>query len=96
MMSKIKIYGPPIAKAVTELQKLAKKLPSIYEGHIASGVIPSGEVTVGDFDFVFHWAKQPNGKQLKQLISDIDEVLQGLGCRYTITTVEGSRYPFKL
>jgi hypothetical protein len=96
MMSKIKIYGPPIGKAVVELQKLANDLPNIFEGHIGSGVIPSGEAIVGDYDFVFHWSKKPNEKQLIELINDIDDVLKDLGCRYSITTVEDSRYPFKL
>ena len=76
MSSKIKIYGPPIGKAVTALQKLAEELPNIQNGHIARGIIPSGETLMGDFDFVFHWLKKPNEKQLRKLITRIDEALK--------------------
>ena len=96
MSSKIKIYGPPIDKAVTALQKLAELLPNIQDGHIASGIIPSGETLMGDFDFVFHWLKKPNEKQLRMLINRIDEALKNLNCRYTITTTGPSTYPYRL
>ena len=96
MSSKIKIYGPPIDKAVTALQKLAEELPNIQNGHIASGIIPSGETLMGDFDFVFHWLKKPNEIQLRKLINRIDEALKDLDCRYTITTTKGSTYPYRL
>ena len=36
MESKIKIIGPPIDKAITELQKLAKELPSISDGGLSN------------------------------------------------------------
>jgi hypothetical protein len=83
---KIKIYGHPIDKAITELQKLAKELPTISNGEISRSMIPSGETLMGDFDFVFHWAKEPKEKQLRQLIARVDEALKDIGCRYTITT----------
>lgn len=51
---------------------------------------------MGDFDFVFHWAKEPDEKQLRELIARIDEALKGIGCRYTITTTVDSSYPYKL
>ncbi|MFH2000590.1 MAG: hypothetical protein ABIK28_12965 [Planctomycetota bacterium] len=93
--SKIKIYGPPIAKTLTELEKIAKEIPAISEGLTARGMIPSGEVVMGDFDFVFYWAKSPDEKQLRELISEIDGALKDLSCRYTITTVEASSYPYR-
>ena len=96
MESKIKIYGPPIDKAITELQKLAKDLPTISNGAMSHSMDPSGETLMGDFDFVFHWAKKPDEKQLRNLISKIDESLKDLGCRYTITTSEDSSYPYRL
>ena len=96
MESKIKIYGPPINKAITELQKLAKELPTIKEGGMSHSMIPSGETLMGDFDFVFHWAKDPDEKQLRTLISKIDEALKDLGCRYTITTSADASYPYRL
>ena len=96
MESKIKIYGPPIDKAITKLLKLAKDLPTISNGNLASGIIPSGETTMGDFDFVFHWSKIPDEKQLRKLISKIDDALSDINCRYTITTTEISDSPYRL
>jgi len=94
--SKIKIYGPPIDKAIDKLLKLAKDLPTISEGNLSRSIIPSGETIMGDFDFVFHWAKDPDEKQLRELISQIDAALNGIGCRYTVTTTVDSSYPYKL
>ena len=96
MESKIKIYGPPIDKAITELKKLAKELPTISKGGLSHSMAPTGETLMGDFDFVFHWKKEPNEKQLRQLIARIDEALNGLGCRYTITTSADASYPYRL
>jgi len=86
MESKIKIYGPPIDKAITELLKLSKDLPTISKGNISRSIIPSGETLMGDFDFVFHWAKVP----------DVDEALKDIGCRYTINTTIDSINPYRL
>ena len=96
MSSKIKIYGPPIDKAIVELKKLAKELPTISNAAMSHSMDPSGETLMGDFDFVFHWNKKPDETQLRNLISKIDEALEGLGCRYTITTSEDSSYPYRL
>jgi len=96
MESKIKIYGPPIDKAITTLLKLAEELPTISNGALASGIIPSGETTMGDFDFIFHWSKKPSEKQLRELIVKIDKALGAINCRYTITTSETSDSPYRL
>ncbi len=95
MESKIKIYGPPLDKAITKLLELAEKLPTISNGNLASGIIPSGETTMGDFDFVFHWSKKPDEKLLRELICKIDETLEDINCRYTITTTEISESPYR-
>jgi hypothetical protein len=95
MESKIKIYGPPLNEAVGKLLELAEDLPTISNGNLASGIIPSGETTMGDFDFVFHWSKKPDEKQLRELISRIDDALKNLNCRYTITTTEISDSPYE-
>ena len=65
MESKIKIYGPPIEQAIAELQKLAEKLPTISKGNLSRSIIPSGETLIGDFDFVFHWTKEPDERMLR-------------------------------
>lgn len=96
MESKIKIIGPPIDKAITELQKLAKELPSISDGSLSHSMIPTGETLMGDFDFVFHWKEKPDEKELRALITRIDKALKGLGCRYTITTSADASYPYRL
>ena len=96
MESKIKIIGPPVDKAITELQKLAKELPTISDGGLSHSMMPTGETLMGDFDFVFHWAKDPDEKQLRELITTIDKALKGLGCRYTITTSADASYPYRL
>jgi hypothetical protein len=41
---------------------------------------------LGEYDFFFEWFKEPEGCQLNDLISKIDEALKPLGCMYTITT----------
>ncbi len=96
MESKIKIYGPPTDKAITELQKLAKELPTISDGGLSHSMTPTGETLMGDFDFVFHWKKKPGEKELRALIARIDGALKDLGCRYTITTSADSSYPYRL
>ncbi|MFP3951422.1 MAG: hypothetical protein ACLFVP_04700 [Candidatus Bathyarchaeia archaeon] len=45
----------------------------------------SGEA-LGDYDFFFEWFKEPNMDELNLLIERIDESLEPLGCKYTITT----------
>ena len=94
--SYIKIYGPPIEKAIIELKKVAVDLPTISKGDLSRSMIPSGETMMGDFDFVFHWAKDPDETQLRKLIASIDEALKDLGCRYTITTSVDASYPYRL
>ena len=53
METKIKIYGPPIDKAIDKLQELAEELPTVTQGNLSRSVIPLGETLMGDFDFVF-------------------------------------------
>ena len=86
MRSYIKIYGPPIDKAITELEGLANELPTISKGKISRGVVLSGEPMIGDFDFAFEWVKKPDETQVRYLIFNIDEALRDIGCRYTIVT----------
>ena len=45
----------------------------------------SGE-KVGEYDFYFEWFKDPNQEELHNLIEKIDNALDPLGCKYTITT----------
>ena len=86
MKSYIKIYGPPIDKALTALEDLVEKLPSISKGEISEDMLPRGVATRGDFDFAFEWAEDPTEEKLRVLIHNIDEILADLGCRYTIVT----------
>jgi hypothetical protein len=116
MKSYINIYGPPILKALDELEKVAGEMPEIsFYYHYILGFIPVGKskftpfeeeplgigekykaksrasvsksgYTLGDYDFFFEWAKEPDGEQLRNLIEKIENVLTPLGCKYTITT----------
>jgi len=115
----IKIYGPPMVKAIRELEKIAVNMPEVcIMDSMISGVpdyvnnfsnpgfttqyfesIPtriehkrcgtiiskSGE-RLGEYDFFFEWFTEPSMEQLNSLIEKIDEALEPLGCRYTITT----------
>lgn len=86
MKSYIKIYGPPMEKAMKALEDLAKDLPTISKGAISKTAIVSGEFTMGNYDFAFEWADKPTERTLRTLIFNIDEALEALGCRYTIIT----------
>ena len=115
----VKIYGPPMVKAIRELEKIAVDMPEVcMMDSMISGVpdyvnnfsdpgfttqyfesIPiaieykrcgniiskSGE-RLGEYDFFFEWFTKPSMEQLNGLIEKIDEALEPLGCRYTITT----------
>jgi hypothetical protein len=91
MRSYIKLSGPPVLKAIKELEKLAIQMPqvcvmdTIIAERCGKIVSKSGEM-LGDHDFFFEWFKNPNQAELNDLIQKIDEALAPLGCRYTITT----------
>ena len=84
--SYIKLYGPPIDRALTELERLARELPAISKGEITATMMSSGELIIGDFDFCFIWKEEPTENELRTLIFNIDENLKRLNCRYSIVT----------
>ena len=84
--SYIKLYGPPMDKALNELEKLAKDLPKISHGELGHGIIKEGEIIVGDYDFAFVWGEEPVERTLRLLVFNIDEALSKVGCRYTMIT----------
>jgi len=129
MKSYVKIYGPPLLKAIKTLEKVAVDMPEvcIMDTAIAAGlgvpkmgmsVMEMGEPTLdsqegvlkffggegviseercstiisksgeslGEYDFFFEWFTKPNMKQVEDLIGRIDEALEPLGVKYTITT----------
>ncbi len=130
MISYVKLYGPPVLKALKALEKMAIDMPEVCimdslieqyfpessplgvspsssEGHAVSGtswaqqyfkplasisvercdtiVSKSGE-TLGEYDFFYEWFTEPSMEQLNDLIEKIDETLNPLGVRYSITT----------
>jgi hypothetical protein len=120
MKSYVKIYGPPVLKALRTLEKIAvntpqvcimdtlieQKLPSMYDRARDHDIVNdyftsiptrisrercdtivsrSGE-SIGQYDFYFEWFTEPNMEQLNDLIKKIDQALEPLGCKYTITT----------
>ena len=119
--SYIKIYGPPVLKAIQALQSLAVDTPEVcimdtiiandirsfsgvpvstlqsYFQQMGVGeisvercdnIISKSEGVLGEYDFVYDWFAAPSGGQVNDLIAKIDEALEPLGCKYTITTKE--------
>jgi hypothetical protein len=128
MKSYVKIYGPPLLKALKALEKVAIDMPEVcimdttIQAAVGAPEIPgasfgaadisfdtpegvmtffgiddipeercdtiiskSGE-TLGEYDFFFEWFTKPNMAQVEDLIKRIDEVLEPLGVKYTLTT----------
>jgi len=117
LKSYIKIYGPPVLKAIQTLQALAIDTPEVcimdtviardiprfnertqvmsyFEqyGQISvercDNLISKSSGMLGEYDFVYEWFTPPTGDQVNDLIEKIDEALEKLGCKYTITTKE--------
>ncbi len=130
MISYVKIYGPPLLKALKALEKVAIDMPEVcimdttiqtavgapgipgagasYGASDISFDDPSGvmmflgvdDISVercntiisksgerlGEHDFFFEWFTKPNMAQVEDLIEKIDEVLEPLGVKYTLTT----------
>ena len=58
--------------------------PTLIKG---LGIIPKqSKTTVGEYDFVIEWLKDPMVEDIKTLIKTIDNALKGTGCSYMITT----------
>jgi hypothetical protein len=127
MISYVKIYGPPLMKALKALEKAAVDMPEVcimdspiqaglnvsgvtdYSGTASVGfdspqgimeyfdsedmpkkrcdtiISKSGE-KLGEYDFFFEWFEKPNMGQVEGLIKKIDEALEPLGVKYTLTT----------
>ncbi|MHA1225901.1 MAG: hypothetical protein ACTSR2_03655 [Candidatus Hodarchaeales archaeon] len=81
MKSNLKLYGPNIPDAVEALLKLTRTIE--VKGKIP---ISSGEAVIGKYNFSFTWSKDPEPEPLLLLIEKIDETLEPLPTRYSITT----------
>lgn len=57
----------------------------VTEERCESIISESGRA-LGEYDFFFEWFEKPSMSQLTDLIKKIDKALDGLGCRYTVTT----------
>ncbi len=125
MISYVKIYGPPLMKALKALEKVAVDMPEVcimdtnIQAVMDSPADPSiktedtlldsvqwaaqylgGDITkercdtiisksgqkLGEYDFFFEWFEKPNMGQIEDLIKKIDEALEPLGVKYTLTT----------
>ncbi len=101
----IKIYGPPLVKAIKALEEAAIDNPKVcisdiflvtasnpiayfpYVPKERCGTLISKEKgTLGKFDFFFEWFKEPTREEYEKLLSEVDEVLAPLGCKYSVTT----------
>lgn len=65
-----------------------QSLPETAEIEVerCSTIISKSGERLGEHDFFFEWFTEPSMEQLNGLIEKIDEALEPLGCRYTITT----------
>jgi len=116
----VKIYGPPVLKAIKVLEKISVNMPEVcimdtviaatpdynmafgdpdytmnyfmpisaaeIEVERCSTIISKSGERLGEYDFFFEWFTKPSMEQLNGLIEKIDEAIEPLGCRYTITT----------
>jgi hypothetical protein len=49
-------------------------------------ILSDASMTLGEYDFVFEWGKNPTLKNIQNLIVQIDGALGELGVLYTLTT----------
>ena len=128
MKSYVKVYGPPLGKAIVALRNVAidspdvcimdagiavaLDIPSTGGGTVSGGtaldsmkgiqtffggagsiseercdtiISKSGE-SLGKYDFFYEWFQKPSISQVEDLMTKIDEALEGTGVRYTLTT----------
>ncbi len=103
MRSYIKLYGPPIVKAIKALEKMAIDNPKVcisdifivpsqlfpfptVIGERCNTIISKEKEMLGEYDFFFEWFKEPTMEDYEKLLSAIDETLNPLGCKYSVTT----------
>ena len=129
MISYVKIYGPPLLKALKALEKVAVDMPEVcimdttIQTAVGAPEIPGphgvgmGDISfsspegvmaffgvddmpeercdtiisksghkLGEYDFYFEWFTKPSMEQIEDLIKRIDEALEPLGVKYTLTT----------
>lgn len=118
--SYVKIYGPPLVKAIEALEAVAVDMSKATELKFSHKCVPYPSLTqsstsdwnqylknmqrlyvdcyepvrlisdsqqlLGEYDFFFEWAEEPSIAQIEGLLKKIDDVLEGLGCNYTLTT----------
>ncbi|MFX0116755.1 MAG: hypothetical protein ACFFB3_19560, partial [Candidatus Hodarchaeota archaeon] len=100
MRSYIKLFGPNIDQALSELEALVKELGQLEDGRSAGirheeekgffsrffGKKPQREI-ISDFDFEFSWSEEPTVEEMTEFIKYVDERLEAVGTRYTITSL---------
>jgi hypothetical protein len=123
----LKLYGPPILKALEKLENISIDMPEVcimdqlitlqatdpqfryttgsgidtlqgiaetyFEGRPisrerCSTIISKSGESLGEYDFFFEWFTKPTFSDLRELIKKIDEELEPLGAKYTLTTLE--------
>jgi len=57
----------------------------VPEKRCSTIISKSGE-SLGEYDFFFEWFKEPTMDEMNTLIEKVDEALESLGVKYTITT----------
>jgi hypothetical protein len=100
LKSYVKLFGPNIDQALTELENLANDFSQIDDGKSAGikheekrGFLSrlfGGEKEqpiIGDFDFAFSWHADPTIDDMIEFVKHIDEKLEPIKTRYTITSI---------
>ena len=50
-------------------------------------IVSSSGSSLGNYDFFYEWLESPSSENFSMLIEKVDNALEPLGCRYTITTL---------
>ena len=78
-------FGDLHLDSIAGIQEYFSGVGDITEERCDTIISKSGEA-LGEYDFFFEWFIEPKLEQLNDLIEKIDETLEPLGCKYTITT----------
>ncbi len=101
MRSYIKLFGPKIDQALTELEKLTEELSHIDDGRtigimqeekkgFLSRLLKGDEDKrglIGEYDYEIIWAEEPTVNKLLEFIKKIDDIMESIGARYSINSV---------
>ncbi|MFW9991012.1 MAG: hypothetical protein ACFFD4_03020 [Candidatus Odinarchaeota archaeon] len=83
-ISVLKFVGPSIYKAIEKIEGKLDEIPEIFASR--PEILGKGTTKIGEFDFSFSWGMYPTVDMIKQVIVELDDLLDDTGVNYTITT----------